>query len=268
MKVRVLSWNINSVRLRIESLLSIVKEYRPNVVCLQETKCPNDQFPYDELRKVGLKNVYSNGIKGYHGVSIATNLEVKEVEQKDFCKKKDGRHISITVDANDKLFSINNFYVPAGGDEPNPEINDKFKHKLDFLREATEWFRSRKSRSDLVLLVGDLNIAPHQNDVWSHKQLIKVVSHTHIEVRELEEFQSSYNFIDSIREFHPYENKIYSWWSYRSKNWKKSNRGRRLDHIWASPELNKFIKSTSIEKKVRGFERPSDHVPLIADFKF
>ena len=119
-----------------------------------------------------------------------------------------------------------------------------------------------------MLLVGDLNIAPHENDVWSHKQLLKIVSHTPIEVERLKMFQSSYDFIDSIREFHPYTDKLYSWWSYRSKNWEQSDRGRRLDHIWASPELNKYIKSTSIEKKIRNNERPSDHVPLIADFEF
>jgi exodeoxyribonuclease-3 len=119
-----------------------------------------------------------------------------------------------------------------------------------------------------MLLVGDLNIAPHENDVWSHKQLIKIVSHTPIEVERLKKFQSSYGFIDSIREFHPYTDKIYSWWSYRSKNWEHSNKGRRLDHIWASPELNKFIKKAAIEKKIRRLERPSDHVPLIVDFEF
>jgi len=268
MKVRVLSWNINSVRLRMKSLLSIIKEYQPNVVCLQETKCPNDQFPYEEFHKAGLKNVYSNGIKGYHGVSIATNLKVEGVEQKDFCKKKDGRHLSLTLSTKAKPLTINNFYIPAGGDEPDPDTNDKFKHKLDFLDEASKWLKSKKNRKDLILLVGDLNIAPHANDVWSHRQLIKVVSHTPTEVKMLEKFQSSYGFIDAIREFHPYTDKLYSWWSYRSKNWEESNRGRRLDHIWASPDLNKFIKSTSIEKKIRGIEKPSDHVPLIVDFKF
>ena len=119
-----------------------------------------------------------------------------------------------------------------------------------------------------MLLVGDLNIAPHENDVWSHKQLLKIVSHTPIEIERLKKFQSSYEFIDSIIEFHPYTDKLYSLWSYRSKNWEQSNRGRRLDHIWASTELNKHIKSTSIEKNISNYDRPSDNVPLIADFKF
>jgi len=268
MKVRILSWNINSVRLRIKSLVAIIEEYRPDIVCLQETKCPNDLFPYQDFYNLGLKNVFSNGIKGYHGVSIATKLEVEKTEQIDFCKKKDGRHLSVTLSTKNKPLTVHNFYVPAGGDEPDPIINEKFKHKLDFLDEATKWLSSIQNREELMLLVGDLNIAPHENDVWSHKQLLKIVSHTPIEIEKLKMFQSSYDFIDSIREFHPYTDKLYSWWSYRSKNWEHSNRGRRLDHIWASPELNKHIKSSSIEKKIRSFDRPSDHVPLIADFEF
>ena len=102
MKVRILSWNINSVRLRIKSLVSIIEEYRPDVVCLQETKCPNDLFPYQEFYELGLNNVFSNGIKGYHGVSIATNLEVEKTDQKDFCKRKDGRHLSVTLNTKNK----------------------------------------------------------------------------------------------------------------------------------------------------------------------
>ena len=86
MTIRILSWNINSVRLRIDSLLKIIKNYQPNIVCLQETKCPNDKFPYESLAESGLKNIYSNGIKGYHGVCIATSLPVESFEQKNFCK--------------------------------------------------------------------------------------------------------------------------------------------------------------------------------------
>ena len=267
MTIRILSWNINSVRLRIDSLLRIIKNYQPNIVCLQETKCPNEKFPYESLAESGLKNIYSNGIKGYHGVCIATSLPVESFEQKNFCKKEDGRHISVTVSVENKLLTVHNFYVPAGGDEPDPIINEKFKHKLDFLDEATKWLNSIKDKNGLVALVGDLNIAPHENDVWSHKQLLKIVSHTPVEVERLNRFKSSYDFIDSIRNFYPTNKKIYSWWSYRSKNWEESNRGRRLDHIWASPELNKLIESVSIERSIRGWERPSDHVPLIADFK-
>ena len=267
MNVRLLSWNINSVRLRIGTLKKVVKKFKPNIVCLQETKCPNELFPFNDIEKLGLSNIHVNGIKGYHGVCIATDLPVEKVEQKDFCGKHDGRHISLKLKIKNDFFNIHNFYVPAGGDEPDPKINEKFKHKLDFLDEATAYMKT-KEKNAYTALVGDLNIAPHENDVWSHKQLLKIVSHTPVEVEKLNKFQDSINFVDSLREFHPFSEKLYSWWSYRSKNWEESDRGRRLDHIWITQKLNKIITRASIEKDVRRWNRPSDHSPLIADFKF
>ena len=267
MNIRLISWNINSVRLRINSLKKIIKKFKPNIVCLQETKCPNDLFPFKEIKELGLPNIYVNGIKGYHGVCIATDLPVEEVEQRDFCGKHDGRHISLKLKVKNNLFNIHNFYIPAGGDEPDPKVNEKFKHKLDFLNEATVYMKT-KEKNSYTALVGDLNIAPHENDVWSHKQLLKIVSHTPIEVKKLTKFQNSINFIDAIREFHPLSEKLYSWWSYRSRNWEVSDRGRRLDHIWVTPKLNKKLTKASIQKNIRGWDKPSDHSPLIADFKF
>ena len=267
MNIRLISWNINSVRLRINSLKKIIKKFKPNIVCLQETKCPNDLFPFKEIEESGLSNIYVNGIKGYHGVCIATDLPVEEVEQRDFCGKHDGRHISLKLKVKNNFLNIHNFYIPAGGDEPDPKVNEKFKHKLDFLNEATIYMKT-KEKNSYTALVGDLNIAPHENDVWSHKQLLKIVSHTPIEVKKLTKFQNSINFIDAIREFHPLSEKLYSWWSYRSRNWEVSDRGRRLDHIWVTPKLNKKLTKASIQKNIRGWDKPSDHSPLIADFKF
>ena len=267
MNIRLISWNINSVRLRINSLKKIIKKFKPNIICLQETKCPNDLFPFKEIEESGLSNIYVNGIKGYHGVCIATDLPVEEVEQRDFCGKHDGRHISLKLKVKNNFLNIHNFYIPAGGDEPDPKVNEKFKHKLDFLNEATVYMKT-KEKNSFTALVGDLNIAPHENDVWSHKQLLKIVSHTPIEVKKLTKFQNSINFIDAIREFHPLSEKLYSWWSYRSRDWEVSDRGRRLDHIWVTPKLNKKLTKASIQKNIRGWDKPSDHSPLIADFKF
>ena len=144
-----------------------------------------------------------------------------------------------------------------------------FKHKLKFLEEATKLFSNKKSaNNDLVVLVGDLNIAPHEMDVWSHQQLKNIVSHTEIEIKKLKNFLESFQFEDAIRLTQGYEKKIYSWWSYRAKDWKKSNRGRRLDHIWVSQKMSKYLEKAFIEENVRGWKRPSDHVPVVADFKF
>ena len=159
------------------------------------------------------------------------------------CGREDCRHIAARFDN----FELHNLYIPAGGDEPDPAINDKFAHKLDFVDEMTNWFSDRYTANDNLIAVGDFNIAPYEHDVWSHKQLLKVVSHTPPETDRLAKMKASLNWVDASREFVPMDEKCYTWWSYRNRDWKKSNRGRRLDRDW---------------------EKPSDHVPLLVDFKF
>jgi exodeoxyribonuclease III len=113
-----------------------------------------------------------------------------------------------------------------------------------------------------TVILGDFNIAPLEHDVWSHKQLLKVVSHTPIEVEKLEALRAASGWVDSLREFVPPHEKLYSWWSYRSSDWAASNRGRRLDHIWLTPALKKHLKSADIMRDARGWDNPSDHVPV------
>jgi exodeoxyribonuclease-3 len=158
--------------------------------------------------------------------------------------------------------TLHNFYVPAGGDEPDPTINPKFEHKLNFLDEMRDHaaLRPKKSRA---ILVGDLNVAPLEHDVWSHKQMIRVVSHTPVECEKFNAARSAGGWIDSMRVLTPEPDKLYTWWSYRAMdNWKTSDRGRRLDHIWTSPTLADRVSKIKISKDYRGAERPSDHVPV------
>jgi exodeoxyribonuclease-3 len=116
------------------------------------------------------------------------------------------------------------------------------------------------------ILVGDLNVAPLATDVWSHKQLLRVVSHTPVETDGLERMRAAGGWVDLMRKFVPPEVKLYTWWSYRSPNWEASDRGRRLDHIWVTPDLAPQATSMSVLKDARSWERPSDHVPVIASF--
>ena len=160
---------------------------------------------------------------------------------------------------------LHNFYVPAGADVPDPDLNPKFAHKLDFLREMARTFEKRRDRATApVVLVGDLNVAPLENDVWSHKQLLKVVSHTPVETELLDGVRASFDWIDVTRSFVPPEKKIYSWWSYRARDWRASDRGRRLDHIWVSPALKGHALEHAIFKQARGWKQASDHVPVMA----
>ncbi|MEE8438697.1 MAG: exodeoxyribonuclease III [Micropepsaceae bacterium] len=260
------TWNINSVRLRAPSALRLLKQTKPDVLCLQETKCPNELFPGEPFKELGYVHQAINGQKGYHGVAILSRLPFKKTRADEFCGKGDTRHVCATLENG---LEIHNFYVPAGGDVPDPKANDKFAHKLDFLREMQTRFRKqRRRRSSPVVLVGDLNVAPFENDVWSHKQLLDVVSHTPVETELLAEAKDAFDWIDVTRQFVPHEEKIYSWWSYRARDWRASDRGRRLDHIWVSPGLKGAVTKHSILKDVRDWTRPSDHVPVLARVRF
>jgi exodeoxyribonuclease-3 len=128
-----------------------------------------------------------------------------------------------------------------------------------------DFFLSQKNKK--IIIVGDFNIAPLENDVWSHKQLLKIVSHTPIEVEKLTLMRQSLNFIDTQRFFVDEKEKLYSWWSYRAKDPLTSNKGRRLDHIWATPNLKPYIKSMKIYQDFRTATQPSDHVPIETEFK-
>ncbi len=255
--MKIVTWNINSVRLRIKTILNFIKKYNIDIICLQETKTEDKYFPFEEFKQLGL--VYSNirGEKSYNGVAILSRINFIEKGHVNWCGLNDRRHVSVTLPNN---VVLHNFYVPAGGDVPDININPKFNHKIKFLNEMATFFKKEKKRK---IIVGDLNIAPFENDVWSHKQLLKVVSHTPIETRAFQKLLYQASVIDIIRKNNRENEKIYSWWSYRNKDWKKSNKGRRLDHILVSNVLENRIKEQLIFKQFRSIKQPSDHVPIM-----
>jgi exodeoxyribonuclease-3 len=263
--MKIATWNINSVRLRIDLAARFLGEHAPDVLCLQEIKVANELFPKEAFAKLGYVHQAINGQKAYHGVAILSRLPFKKTAVEDFCREGHARHMSV-VFANG--VELHNFYVPAGADIPDPEINPKFAHKLDFLRRMARVFEKRRAkRTTPVILVGDLNVAPLENDVWSHKQLQGVVSHTPVETELLGQAMAAFDWTDATRAFVPYTEKIYSWWSYRAADWEASDRGRRLDHIWVSPALKGALLSQSIVRKMRGWNKASDHVPVIAELE-
>jgi len=269
MPFTVTTWNINSVRLRIELVAKLIEAVRPDVLCLQETKCPDDAFPAKRFKQLGYEHIALNGQKGYHGVAIVSKLPFESSDIQTFCGKIDSRHISVAFGAKAGMpdpLVLHNFYVPAGGDIPDPTLNPKFEHKLSFLDEMKTCESLHPKLSDRHILVGDLNVAPYENDVWSHKQLLKVVSHTPIECEKLIGVKNEGNWIDIARQRIPEPEKIYTWWSYRAADWTVGDRGRRLDHIWASQALSDRIVDFNIMRDARSWERPSDHVPVTATF--
>ena len=258
--MRIATWNINSVRLRLEQVLRLIKDQNINIICLQETKTQDEYFPYDSFKKIGMNYQYYRGEKSYNGVAILSNFKLEDENFINWCGKNDTRHISVKLNKN---IELHNFYIPAGGDEPDILKNPKFDHKISFLKEMKQYFLKDKTTNKI--LVGDLNIAPLEHDVWSHKQLLNVVSHTPIETDTLLGIIQSGEWADVMREIIPSSEKLYSWWSYRNRNWEVSNRGRRLDHFWVSKKLFSQVKSGVIYKDTRAWERPSDHVPIIVD---
>lgn len=264
-KIKIATWNINSVRLRIGSVADFVKSANPDIICLQEIKCQTQEFPMAAFQEMGFEHFVIRGQKGWHGVAIASKVPLQEAEQPNFCQHEHARIASARIGENGPI--IHNLYVPAGGDIPNPDENDKFAHKLNFLAQMEDFYPKNKN-SDFIV-VGDLNIAPHEHDVWSHKALLDVVSHTPIETETLERLRKAGGLVDIARAAHPMDEKLFSWWSYRSADWTANNRGRRLDHIWLSENIqNKAdLSSFTIHKDTRSWEKPSDHVPITLEIE-
>lgn len=262
------TWNINSVRLRLGLVLQFLTDYKPDVLCLQEIKCQNDQFPAQAFTEAGYPYQAVHGQKGYHGVAIISRFPLTDISSRVFCEIAESRHVSALVDFGRGPLTVHNFYIPAGGDEPDPELNPKFKHKLGFLSELKSWF-GEPNFAKGQLICGDFNIAPHENDVWGHKQLLGVVSHTPVETEALDALlNGGHGWVDLVRKHHPYDQKLYSWWSYRARDWDAADKGRRLDHIWSTSDIAEHAVASEILRPARGWsDKPSDHVPVLVRFE-
>ena len=263
--MRIVTWNANSIRIRLDTLKRIVDALQPDVLCLQEIKVQTEAFPRAEIEAMGFPHQRVRGLKSYNGVAILSRTPLGTCDSRDWCGRADSRHVAAAVSgrAGDAA-ELHNFYVPAGGDEPDPATNDKFAHKLAFLDEAAAWSKEL-SPDGRRILVGDLNIAPLETDVWSHRQLLNVVSHTPVEVDGLDAWRAAHGWVDAVRAVIPEDEPLYSWWSYRNREWPGSDRGRRLDHIWVSPALADRVTDAGVFRDARGWDKPSDHAPVWAD---
>ncbi len=259
MPLTIATWNINSVRLRAELVERFLREEAPDILCLQETKSPVEKIPAERFEALGYTHVAARGERGYNGVAIFSKVPLAPVPHRDFCARGDARHVAARLPCGTVL---HNLYVPAGGDLPE-RSNPKFAHKLDFVAELAAW---AGGDAPSAVLVGDLNIAPLATDVWSHTQMLKVVSHTPQEVEAFEAARAAGGWADVTRAHIPPAEKLFSWWSYRAKDWALSDRGRRLDHIWARG-VAAVPSSSRVLKAWRGAEKPSDHVPVLASFE-
>ena len=254
------TWNINSVRLREAIVLQLLRDEAPDVLCLQECKSPVELIPTAGFADLGYTHMVARGQKGYNGVAILSKFPLEDAGSLDLAQLGHARHVAGRLPNG---VTIHNHYVPAGGDVPDRAQNEKFGQKLDYLTELRDIFAAEKPQRSI--LVGDLNIAPREDDVWDHKKLLKIVSHTPIEVAHLNDVMSAGDWVDVTRQDIP-DGLLYSWWSYRAKDWDAADKGRRLDHIWATSDISSSAHSSRVLRDVRGWEKPSDHAPVFASF--
>ena len=260
--VSIATWNINSVRLRIDQVERFLRQEAPDVLCLQEIKTMESGFPFEAFAALGYVHHAVHGQKGYHGVATISRIPMREFSRHDWQDNGEARHVGVELLGPGRGLVLENVYIPAGGDIPDREANPKFGQKLDFLERMARW-AERIDRS--TLLVGDFNIAPLECDVYNHKALLKVVSHTPVEVETLGRLADAHGWVDLGRKHIPAPERNYSWWSYRSY-WRDKDQGRRLDHMWASPELSGQSRAHRFVEETRRWDQPSDHVPLITEF--
>ncbi len=258
--LKIASWNINSVRFRLSIVEQFLREAAPDILCLQETKAVDDVFPAAAFAALGYTHQVLHGQPMHHGVAIVSRIPLAEDARHDWQDNGEARHVGVRLPSGLRL---ENVYIPAGGDIPDRTVNPKFGQKLDFLERMTRW---SDELSEPTLLVGDFNIAPLESDVWNHKALLETVSHTPIEVAALGKLQAAGKWTDLGRHFHPAPARLHTWWSYRAKDWAASDRGRRLDHMWATPDVAAQAVAHIVHEPCRSWEKPSDHVPLVTEF--
>lgn len=259
-RLSIASWNINSVRARIGIVERFLRQEAPDILCLQETKVVDRDFPHAAFEQLGYVHRMTNGQPMHHGVAILSKVPLREDRRHDWQDNGEARHLGVRL-PNGIL--LENVYVPAGGDIPDPVANPKFGQKLRYYDRMTDW---SAGLAEPTVLVGDMNIAPLECDVWNHKALLDVVSHTPIEVDKMNGLMASHGWVDIGRRFFPAPQRHFTWWSYRAADWKASDRGRRLDHVWASPKLAQHAVEYRVVEPARSWEKPSDHIPMIVEF--
>jgi exodeoxyribonuclease III len=265
---RIVSWNINSIRKRLDHLARIVEAHAPDVICLQETKVSDAAFPHDAMAGMGFAHRAIYGFGGYNGVAILSRHALSDISHHTRRGKVDGRHISATVTPDgSEGFVIHSLYVPAGGEAPDPRINDKFADKLSFIDDAADHFAGQYGFRDRVILTGDLNIAPLPSDVWDHHKMQKRIGHTDLDIAAMDRLRRSLNWIDVVREIVPPDDPVFTWWSYRQSEFRTDSKGWRLDHIWVSPGLKDHIHTAEVLVDVRHWTPPSDHAPVMVELK-
>lgn len=259
--MKLISWNINSINSRISHLKDYIREYNPDIILLQETKCTNENFPREELEDLGYQ-IILNGQKSYNGVAILSKYRIEEFIT-TFPENPDdsqARYIEAVINVNGNVIRVASVYVPNGGEVGS----DKYHYKLEFLSKLKTHIKNILSWKEKFIIAGDFNVAASDIDVYDARQMKNA---TCFSSEEKKAFYRILNLgiMDSFRILYP-ETQGFTWWDYRAGSWQNDN-GMRIDYILCSPQIIDDLENIEIHKEERGKTRPSDHVPLFAKFK-
>ncbi|HVG19852.1 MAG TPA: exodeoxyribonuclease III [Blastocatellia bacterium] len=253
--MKLATWNVNSITARLPLVLRWLDEARPDVLCLQETKCTDDRFPAEALKELGYDSE-TFGQPTYNGVAIVSLFACEDV-RRGFPGDDATAHARL-IAATVKGVRVVNVYIPNG----QSVGSDKYHFKLDWMRRLRKFFDSDYDTGEPVFLCGDFNVAPEDRDVHNPKIWQGRILFSEPEKAALEEIKK-WGFVDAFR-LHNSEGKQFSWWDYRAGSFRR-NLGLRIDHVWVSPPLAKRCAAVFIDKGPRGWERPSDHAPVIVE---
>ena len=249
------SWNVNSVRARIDNIKSYLLKYKPDILMMQEIKTEDVNFPYDDFSAMDYES-HVSGQKSYNGVAIISKGKLKNIKTdliKD--KLKQSRIISAELEYKKKNIQLINIYTPNG----NPVDTDKYKYKKQWLDDLIKQLKNLSKKNSNIILAGDFNIIPAPEDVYNPKSF-EDDALFRLEIRKKLREMINLGFSDVYRHFNETK-EGYTFWDYMRGAWQKNN-GMRIDHFLVSNSLIDQIKGININKDPRGREKPSDHTPI------
>jgi exodeoxyribonuclease-3 len=249
------SWNVNSVRARIENIKEYIKKFSPDIVMMQEIKTEDVNFPYDEFKNLKYES-YVFGQKSYNGVAIISKHKLENIKNDLINDKlKQSRIISAEITYKKKIIQIINIYTPNG----NPVDTEKYTYKIDWLDNLIKQLKSLSKKNENIILGGDFNIIPSAKDVYNPKSF-EDDALFRLEIRKKLREMINIGFHDVYRHIND-DKEGYTFWNYMGGDWQKNN-GMRIDHFLVSSSLLNIIKDVKINKYPRGKEKPSDHTPI------
>jgi len=259
--MKIVTWNVNSVNARIENLVNFIKKDQSDIYLIQELKCTEDNFPYDKIENTGY-SAYVNGQKAWNGVAILSKkpLKILNCKMPTFIDDENARLIETEIKLSKLKQSVKlfNIYLPNG----NPIETEKFDYKIKWMKKFNDYILDLYNKNKPIIIGGDFNVIPTDEDVYSPENY-KNDACAHPKTREQYRILINSGFTDTVKYFINGKTN-WTFWGYRGGGWQKGN-GLRIDHFLTSPEITDLIQSVKIDRVPRGWEKPSDHTPVILE---